>query len=377
MIFRWCRKAGVSGMKDNNDAKVVNTTVTRIKDDGSLLLDISPEDLNKKGIMVGDEVYVDIDGESNIHVAFVELPSYAGLLGLCLCDYEGKHKEITLKIYNGSFSERIGGNIGSNVKITLKTKNFIEFPLKSKMAYTESATENCTLFEYSNFRMIKAGNIKSGVLYRGCSLLNYNFSKGRISAAVKLCQESDIRTIIDLSDSDQDVNNYLSSPINSDSYVHKVKKQNSLFNAKLSQDFFCEKTTAELARAFRFIISHEPPFLIHCNEGKDRTGLVCILIEALLKADIDEIVNDYMLSYKNYYEITENDYEYQFLRDMIPLRFLTFLSQYENLNDINEIDGDSMKFIPDKDYSLCARKYMIEQVNMTEEEVDDIVLKLS
>ena len=97
---------------------------------------------------------------------------------------------------------------------------------------------------------------------------------------------------------------------------------------KLSQDFFGEKTTVELARAFRFIISHEPPFLIHCNEGKDRTGLVCILIEALLKANVDEIVHDYMLSYKNYYKIAENDYEYQYLRDVIPLLFLTFLSEY-------------------------------------------------
>lgn len=131
-----------------------------------------------------------------------------------------------------------------------------------------------------------------------------------------------------------------------------------------------------MARAFRLIISHEPPFLIHCNERKDRTGLFCILIEALLKADIDEIVNDYMLSYKNYYEITENDYEYQFLRKAIPLRILTYLSQYENLNNINEIDWCSMKFTTEKDYLLCAHKYMIEQMNMTEEEIEGLILKL-
>ena len=104
--------------------------------------------------------------------------------------------------------------------------------------------------------------------------------------------------------------------------------------------------------------------------------MFCILIEALLKADIDEIVNDYMLSYKNYYEITENDYEYQFLRKAIPLRILTYLSQYENLNNINEIDWCSMKFTTEKDYLLCAHKYMIEQMNMTEEEIEGLILKL-
>lgn len=38
------------------------------------------------------------------------------------------------------------------------------------------------------------------------------------------------------------------------------------------------------------------PLLIHCSAGKDRTGIVCGLILALLNVPMDDILEDYMLS---------------------------------------------------------------------------------
>lgn len=45
--------------------------------------------------------------------------------------------------------------------------------------------------------------------------------------------------------------------------------------------------------------------LIHCTEGKDRTGFVCTLIEGFAGATYAEIVEDYMMTYFNYYAITK------------------------------------------------------------------------
>jgi len=52
---------------------------------------------------------------------------------------------------------------------------------------------------------------------------------------------------------------------------------------------------------FRFIIANDGPYLIHCTEGKDRAGFVSAVLEALMGADLQEIVADYMKSYENYY----------------------------------------------------------------------------
>ena len=45
------------------------------------------------------------------------------------------------------------------------------------------------------------------------------------------------------------------------------------------------------------------PYLVHCTEGKDRTGFVCMVLEALCGATYEEIVQDYMITYANYYGI--------------------------------------------------------------------------
>ena len=50
---------------------------------------------------------------------------------------------------------------------------------------------------------------------------------------------------------------------------------------------------------------HSGPCLIHCVEGKDRTGFVCALMLALAGASAQEIIDDYMITYYNYYGITK------------------------------------------------------------------------
>ena len=71
-------------------------------------------------------------------------------------------------------------------------------------------------------------------------------------------------------------------------------------------DFFAPDFTEKLAAGLRFMISNEPPYLVHCNEGKDRAGMTIALLEALSGATMDEIIADYMESYENYYGVRDH-----------------------------------------------------------------------
>ena len=68
-------------------------------------------------------------------------------------------------------------------------------------------------------------------------------------------------------------------------------------------DFAAEEFNAKLKTGLVYLIDNEGPYLIHCNEGKDRAGFVAALLEALGGAEAEEIVEDYMLSYENYYHV--------------------------------------------------------------------------
>ena len=72
-------------------------------------------------------------------------------------------------------------------------------------------------------------------------------------------------------------------------------------NANYRSDAFA-KTISE---ALLTMSEHDGPYLIHCVEGKDRTGFVCALILALADASAQEITDDYMITFDNYYGVTK------------------------------------------------------------------------
>ena len=52
-------------------------------------------------------------------------------------------------------------------------------------------------------------------------------------------------------------------------------------------------------------------YYVHCTEGKDRAGFVSALLECFMGASYDEVVADYMVTYKNYYGVEPGTDKYE------------------------------------------------------------------
>ena len=76
-------------------------------------------------------------------------------------------------------------------------------------------------------------------------------------------------------------------------------------------DFAAEDFRAGLAKGLRFIGTQEGPYLVHCNEGKDRAGFVSAILECLMGAAEEEIVADYMVTFYNYYGVEPGTEQYE------------------------------------------------------------------
>lgn len=61
---------------------------------------------------------------------------------------------------------------------------------------------------------------------------------------------------------------------------------------------FSEESKARLKQILRIIIENEGCVLWHCNGGKDRTGIVAMLVEELLGVSEEIIIKDYVASDK-------------------------------------------------------------------------------
>jgi len=87
-------------------------------------------------------------------------------------------------------------------------------------------------------------------------------------------------------------------------------------------DFASGDFAAGIVKGFSFLAEGNTPYLVHCLEGKDRTGFAIMVLEALMGWNEAQIVADYMQTYTNYYGVEPGTENYDMIvgkniRDML------------------------------------------------------------
>ena len=148
-----------------------------------------------------------------------------------------------------------------------------------------------------NFRNVHAGRIGRNNLFRSQHPGNGTW---RALRANQLAEENGIRTVLNLSDSKTKLEKYLNKYIVGSSYYYKtLYKRGRVFTAGLSLTHKSPSYRHQVAAAFRFMTKNKGPYLVHCEVGRDRTGLVILLLESLMGVPYGYMVNDYAQTYLN------------------------------------------------------------------------------
>ena len=148
-----------------------------------------------------------------------------------------------------------------------------------------------------NFRNVYAGRIGRNNLFRSQHPGNGTW---RALRANQLAEENGIRTVLNLSDSKTKLEKYLNKYIVGSSYYYKtLYKRGRVFTAGLSLTHKSPSYRHQVAAAFRFMTKNKGPYLVHCEVGRDRTGLVILLLESLMGVSYGYMVNDYAQTYLN------------------------------------------------------------------------------
>ena len=107
---------------------------------------------------------------------------------------------------------------------------------------------------------------------------------------------------------------------------------------------------AKVAAGLSRMAEEEGPYLVHCTEGKDRTGFVCMLLEALCGATFAEITADYTITYDNYYGITEETEKTRY--DVIVSSVLEPM--------VRSIAGAEDADVRTVDLAACAEQFLLD-----------------
>ena len=219
--------------------------------------------------------------------------------------------------------------------------------------------EGQTNAEYMNARMISAGKVKPNTLYRSASPFEASF--GRVELMDSFIQTYGIQCILDLADSEEDLRSYTDLP----AHTLEMIRNNQVICFHIGNDFGDPEAMKSLAEGLRRMTGMEGPYLIQCSLGRDRTGVLAALLEALCDASYTEIVEDYMISYDLLHHVDIN------------LEVGTDSLQYElfkaRLDDsLETILNTPKENLPDTDLKARTMAYL-KECGMREEDLQNLI----
>lgn len=208
---------------------------------------------------------------------------------------------------------------------------------------------------FANFRMVSNGSIQKGMLYRSA---NPVLDDERAPYVATLTELVGIKTVINLADDKES----LYANLDDAPYYKALVEEGSVIALNMGVTFTSDDFITKLREGLTFMANRNGPYLVHCNEGKDRAGFVTALLSAIMGATVDEIVEDYMLSYENYYGVEKGTERYELISKII-------------LNLFADINGG--KSVTDKNVKKVAETYLLNKVRLSPTQIDAIKDNLS
>ena len=275
-------------------------------------------------------------------------------------------KYLTVTLNNIGIWDTAGLTDDCTVTVTLNTAGkYLATQEALGQSYSLLRDEYASDEEFCNFRALSGGRLKNNFIFRGASPVDN--SRNRAKYTDGLLEKNKIASVVDLADSDDEIRAAFDEENFSSAYFSSLYESGRAVALDMSSAYASDAYKKSVAAAFRHMLNTDGPYYIHCMEGKDRTGFVCALLEALAGADYDEMCADYMKTYENYYKISAEKTPEKY-NAVVSLYFDAFMECLVGTDDINVLKS--------ADYVGGARSYL-KSGGMTDGEIDAFIALVS
>ena len=349
----------------------VTSSVKEIQKYGNLVLTIEKKDLDAMGAEYGDVFTVSFQ-DTEVYAPYCT--NYSDVdLGSIVLRNDGE--TLILAINMGDFAttfsiaEKVSnpdktykwifeeGKTMEDISLLLTLTGKGEYRdewLIHQLSRTDNREDYSSDAAFANFREIKGGKIGEGALFRSSSPINNEI--GRAKYADALVKENGIRTVMNLADSEESILSYMEKEDFASPYYASLFENGDVIALNMGVSFKTREFQASLSEGLTFLASKEGPYLVHCTEGKDRAGFTSALLSALMGLTYQEIVEDYMTTYENYYHIEKGSEQYEAVKKSNIDSMLSFIASVES-DKLSQVD-----------LSLKAEEFLLA-IGMEEETV--------
>lgn len=334
------------------DITKVASSVKEIQKYGNLVLTIEKKDLDAMGAEYGDVFTVSFQ-DTEVYAPYCT--NYSDVdLGSIVLRNDGE--TLILAINMGDFAttysiaEKVSnpdktykwifeeGKTMEDITLLLTLTGKGEYRdewLIHQLSRTDNREDYSSDAAFANFREIKGGKIGEGALFRSSSPINNEI--GRAKYADALVKENGIRTVMNLADSEESILFYMEKEDFASPYYASLFENGDVIALNMGVSFKTREFQASLSEGLTFLASKEGPYLVHCTEGKDRAGFTSALLSALMGLNYQEIVEDYMTTYENYYHIEKGSEQYEAVKKSNIDSMLSFIASVES-DKLSQVD---------------------------------------
>ena len=166
--------------------------------------------------------------------------------------------------------------------------------------------------------------MKEHILYRSSTPIEPDL--GRNEYAMAAMEKAGIQSVINLA-------NPANAMRNLSAYQGSYYSRCAVINPEMGYEFGNREFGEKVRQSIVFMTENDGPYLIHCKEGKDRTGILCGILECFAGATADDVMQDYMITYYNFYNVQPEDPAYSIILDNNIVKTLCNLFQIDNLDE--------------------------------------------
>ena len=386
MCFVLCLSMAACGQKESgpegDGIRIEGCAIQHEPEFGGVYIEIGIDDFNKLGFQYGDSVKVvfsngytleDVPYYNGYYVDVGEalLIAYPGYDYIKAAINYGQDLWEEGNLYaapdtadsargNGLFAQaKLDGHCTASVYLNEHGK-YADIQAARDIHYYDEREKYPSDEVFANFRNAAVGDLKENILYRAASPCDNQHN--RASYVDALISKAQVRCILNLSDNDAKIEKYMAADDFDSPYFLALYESGNVIPLAMNMNFTSDEFTDKLVAGLTAMSEKEGPYLVHCTEGKDRTGFVCMLIEALAGASYEEIVDDYMVTYDNYYKISKGSDPAKY--DVILDKNLVAM--------IRVVVGDDSVDITTADLSGYARDYLAN-AGMTDTQIDKLL----
>jgi len=345
---------------DKGNMPMLKGKISSYNEFGAAMLDFTEADMTNAGFTLGDIISITVDGKE------IVMPYYDGYYtrnGEYLCVAYPTYPSICFTANNVGLPKELTGLEGYDVVVKMKEKGGrLDVQTALSMKYTNDRNDYPTYSdaEFANARAASGGNIASGVLHRSSSPFSDDISRANFVS--EYLESKKVKTVLNLADTEEKMLTYDMPP-----YSRSLWEGGNVILCPLKADPTADDYNNRLIEALKELPSRPAPYVVHCMEGKDRTGYVCALLEGLCGATYEEIVADYLITYNNYYHITPAK-DSDLCNTLVSLRLNTCLMYYAGVNDESQL--------PNIDYAKAFSTYLLSH-GMSQQQINALIQVLT